>query len=352
MTAVLYVDEDLPQFGVSSGGNRAFAIYEALERLSGDVCVLSYRRGLAYSNGEPEPLDGAYLSRWLQSRERQSTIVWGARPASWNLVRHVLRAVPAAAFVFDTVDHHRLRAERGLKLGIGIAQGEAAGLLWERAALLRAHVAVAVTVDEVSSLARHSKCVRLVPNSIPMFEPLPEPASCGVGFIGNWDHRPNVDGVEWFLKRVWPLVLKGFPNARFFTAGSGHRPSFLDSEATTDLGAVRDVRALYERVTVAVAPLRYGAGLKGKVAEAYAYGRPVAGTSIAFEGYDECERWSVSADSDTLLAAGICALLTSKDTRERLVREGRLALREQFNETLDQSVGDAVRTAVGVVASG
>ena len=107
-------------------------------------------------------------------------------------------------------------------------------------------------------------------------------------FIGGFNHPPNLDGITWFIKDVWPLIedkcsAKGI---KLKIIGS-HMPESLyelSNENIDLIGYVEDIEPLFRNALFSIAPLRYGAGLKGKVATSLSYGIPVIGTTIAFEG--------------------------------------------------------------------
>jgi len=120
----------------------------------------------------------------------------------------------------------------------------------------------------------------------------PQPVAQGfagrrdICFVGNFRHPPNLDGVQWFLAEVLPLVRAALPDLRLKLAGSGMPQAIqeLAGEGVEVLGWVEDLASLFGSVRLSVAPLRFGAGFKGKVATSLAYGLPVVGSSISLEG--------------------------------------------------------------------
>jgi glycosyltransferase involved in cell wall biosynthesis len=105
-------------------------------------------------------------------------------------------------------------------------------------------------------------------------------------FIGGFEHLPNVDAVEWFVREVWPeLLSRGFKD-NFLIAGSKVPPQIaeLKSERIHVLGYVKELAPLFNQCRLSVAPLRYGGGVKGKVVSSLNHGLPVVATSMATEG--------------------------------------------------------------------
>jgi GT2 family glycosyltransferase len=116
--------------------------------------------------------------------------------------------------------------------------------------------------------------------------PMPPPG-CEMLFVGSFNHHPNLSGVEWFVSQVFPRIREQMPNARIHVAGSGFDAAhWLDREGVVLHGPVSEMtlKFLYSMVTFAVAPLLEGAGMKGKVVEAFAHGRACIGTEIAYQG--------------------------------------------------------------------
>ena len=117
--------------------------------------------------------------------------------------------------------------------------------------------------------------------------PLPQEGS-DVVFVAAFGRSQNADSAIWFVKEVWPLVMRQLPNARLRLVGSDPPRSVLalSSGSVEVTGFVGDLGTIYRNAAVAIAPLRTGAGVKFKVVQALAYGRPVVSTSIGIEGID------------------------------------------------------------------
>lgn len=115
-----------------------------------------------------------------------------------------------------------------------------------------------------------------------------EPATANILFVGSFTHIPNVDGIQWFVKNVFPLVRQAHPSARLTIVGANPPPSVRELaekwECIDVVGWVNDLGPFYSSSRVVVAPLRFGAGIKTKVLEAMAFGRPVVTTTVGAEG--------------------------------------------------------------------
>lgn len=176
----------------------------------------------------------------------------------------------------------------------------------------------------------------------------PEPGS--VGFIGSLDFRPNQDAVEWIIDELWPRVIERAPKARLSIAGSTP-PGWLRRKARGKiefLGAVDDARAFMQRMSVIIAPLFAGGGMRIKVLEAMALARPVVATTIGAGGIDvENGRDILIADDALSFAEWIVRLLHEHDLAVRIGNAARVTVAQRYdNDTLARGLLDFYKSAV------
>jgi glycosyltransferase involved in cell wall biosynthesis len=116
----------------------------------------------------------------------------------------------------------------------------------------------------------------------------PAAGRTGVLFVGGFHHAPNLDAVLWFGREIWPAVAAAVPGTMLTIVGADP-PADVEALAGPTVavaGALPDAE-LAERlasVRVTVAPLRYGAGTKGKIATSLCHGVPCVATTTAIEG--------------------------------------------------------------------
>ncbi len=120
---------------------------------------------------------------------------------------------------------------------------------------------------------------------------LPPQSPLRMGFIGNFLHVPNADGLAWLLESIWPVLRKGLPGARLFIAGVGF-PSALREKyaADADIAWMENVPRLedfYREIGVFLNPIVSGRGMRTKLIEAAAYGRPLISTALGAEGVSD-----------------------------------------------------------------
>ena len=154
-------------------------------------------------------------------------------------------------------------------------------------------------------------------------------------FTGVMDYEPNIDGVEWFVREILPLVRTRVPQAHFTIVGSKPVPrvqalAAVDGVVVT--GRVEDVREHLHRASVSVAPLRIARGIQNKVLEAMAAGLPVVGTTSATQGV-ECQpgRDLVVRDDPVQFASEVAGLLEHPHAAEELGARGRALVEARYD---------------------
>jgi glycosyltransferase involved in cell wall biosynthesis len=157
----------------------------------------------------------------------------------------------------------------------------------------------------------------------------------GVAFIGGYGHAPNVDAARWLVEEVMPLVWRDDPSISCLLVGSDMPDAVrrLAGPGVEVLGHVADLGSVFGRVRLTVAPLRYGAGVKGKVLESLAAGVPCVMTPIAAEGLDlPVSLRALVAEDAVGLAGLICRLHGDEATHGEAVGAGLALIREYHTE--------------------
>ncbi|MEJ5297382.1 MAG: glycosyltransferase family 4 protein [Armatimonadota bacterium] len=159
-----------------------------------------------------------------------------------------------------------------------------------------------------------------------------EPEDPVILFVGAFSHRPNVDAVQWFASSVFPRIRERHPAAVFRVVGSGAPPevtALSNLPGVEVVGRVPEVVPYYTSSRVVVAPLRIGSGIKGKIVEAMAFGRPVVTTSIGAEGMDLTPGVNVFVQDSAEGFAEAVSLLLGHPEQARAVGLAGRALAEQ-----------------------
>jgi glycosyltransferase involved in cell wall biosynthesis len=214
----------------------------------------------------------------------------------------------------------------------------------ERESLRRFDAVVAVSERDASHFRTHHglASVGTIPTGVDLdffswsrpADPSP-PGAPTVVFTGSMDWAANVDGIQHFLRDIWPLVRARVPTARFVVVGR-NPPAGLVEQARTHggvefTGFVDDVRPYCRAAQAFVIPLRVGGGTRIKAFEAMAMGCPVVSTSIGIEGLDvQTEEHFLCRDSAAQQADAVIALLTNAELRCSLSERARRCMEERF----------------------
>lgn len=156
-----------------------------------------------------------------------------------------------------------------------------------------------------------------------------------VMFIGGFGHRPNVDAVKWLAHEIMPRLTEKRPDLVVHILGS-NPPEEITALQTKNLrieGFVTDeqLAGYYRNCRMAVVPLRYGAGIKGKVIEAMRYGMPVVTTSVGAEGIIGAENILSIEDRAEGFAAQIAALYSDESALTTMSRKETSYIRSNYS---------------------
>lgn len=259
-----------------------------------------------------------------------------------NVMPVIAKKLPKAKRVFYTVDLHYLRSERQAELTKDprIA-GEAQKTKDSELALMRqSDLTILLSEVEKDIIAAELPGARTA--IVPLIRDIPGRRSgfrarSNVVFIGSFNHPPNVDAVEWLVKEIWPLVRQRKVNARLRICGSNMPDAVRKLCAQeTDIeavGFVADLGEVFDHCRLSVAPLRFGAGLKGKLATSFGYGVPCVATRVAIEGMSEdgLEPCRLQGETAEELADLIAHYYRSEQDWERASRASLAYVEQQFS---------------------
>lgn len=237
--------------------------------------------------------------------------------------------IPRAKIIFYTVDLHYLRMERQAKVSsdVKIAVAAAETKTSEIALMRQSDLTIVLSEFERDLIAKD------VPDAatavLPLIREIPGRdgdfhARKDVVFIGGFNHQPNVDAVEWLISEIWPLVRNKMSGARLKICGSNMPESVRELCARYEdidaVGFVADLADVFNSCRLSIAPLRFGAGLKGKLATSFGYGVPCVTTAVAVEGMSpeflaDCR---LQGDTPEQLADLIVKYYNSPDDWERV----------------------------------
>lgn len=237
-------------------------------------------------------------------------------------LKQIRKACPSAKIINNTVDLHFLRQEREAELtGDKTAKDDAEKMRKKELGFMKDTDATILISSHEKTLLENTTPYKKKLWTIPLIRPETERLAFydktqDIVFIGGYGHPPNIDAVDWLVSEIWPEIRKTLPGVRLLLCGS-KMPDHFKHYARDDIilkGFIPDLNRLLKKTRLTIAPLRYGAGLKGKVASSIGVGVPCVGTDIAFEGMSENGLSGVKHEANTPaeFAQKISALYTDK----------------------------------------
>ena len=238
-------------------------------------------------------------------------LVFIARPIAFERQIDIVRKYcKKAKVIFHTVDLHFLRMEREANL-INSIEAKNKALKFKEKELKQIAKADVTTVLSEEEL---KLVIKLAPNK--KIELLPYARSVrgtkvkfdqrkDIVFVGGYQHTPNVDAVKYFISEIMSEIRRKLPGVCFHIVGS-NPPAEVNNLASEDVivhGYIEDLSNFLDSMKVSVAPLRYGAGIKGKIGSSMAVGLPVVANQLAIEGMGLDHDKNVLVSDDPLIFA-------------------------------------------------
>ncbi|PQJ96672.1 glycosyltransferase [Chromatium okenii] len=347
--AALVVDNYMPTPDRDSGSLRLFHLLLILQKLDFEVTfaaanleapapslTLLQRHGIICLS---RPTTRSLAQHLAAQGHRYTLVILSRADTATALMPQVRRHCPHAQILFDTVDLHFLREERQAILDDSRAnRWLAAWRKQQELALVDAADATLVVSPVELALLRAERpqaqlhCVsniHHIPGSAAPFA-----ARRNLLFIGAFSHLPNADAVRWLLRDILPLVHAAIPEVHCHVIGA-NPPADIQVLASAQVrihGHVPNVQPFFAQCRLSVAPLRYGAGVKGKINQSLAHGLPVVATQIAAEGMFLIDDESaLIADDAIAFAAAIVRLYRDEACWQRLSTNGITVMEQHFS---------------------
>jgi GT2 family glycosyltransferase len=357
---VAVFDDRIPTPDRDAGSARMLYILRALSEWSHPVLITASKQvwpeyeELLWKEGV-ETASAIDFRRLLKRRRFRAAVI--SRPfVAEALLNSVRRADPRVRVVFDMVDAHFIRFAREAEL-----TGDA-GTAREAARYRKIETRLARASDLIwcNSSADKEVMEREAPG-VPSYviptiheaheRGLPFGEREHLLFVGNFNHRPNADAVSFFVREVLPLVRRELECAELLLVGDNAPPEFAaySPEGVRLLGYVPEIGPVFARARVFVAPIRFGAGVKGKIGEALSYGLPVVTTTIGAEGMSLRDgEEALIADSPRDFAAAVVRAYRDEELWRRLSDRGHAHVGRHFSpEAVGKVVNDSIKEALG-----
>lgn len=299
---VLYIDATTPTPDMDSGSIDAFNHMIILREMGFQVTFIPHDNYLFQENYtealQKRGIECLYqpyiqhLKEHLIPNGYRYDLIFIARPIVFeNTIGLIKKYCKQAKILFHTVDLHHLRMKREAEVRYSPTLLKEASIMETKEFdfMNKADQVTVLSTEEYKLVSKriNSNKLSILPYSRSIKGKINSYSKRhSLLFIGSFQHMPNVDGMVYFVNEIMPMITRLFPKLNLYIVGSNVPQKILKMASKNVIikGYVKDLEPILEETLISVAPLRYGAGIKGKIGTALAAGIPVIATSIAAEG--------------------------------------------------------------------
>jgi len=359
---ILFIDIFLPEYDKDSGSVRALHLLKMLKGLGYHVIFVP-RKGdknepyyTEFRNLGIEILyaypDRSGMKKLLLNILPSVDIAWICRPQLNQEFEWIFKQNPKIKWIYDTIDLHYIRLSREAELTGSQKLKRKAHKFHQLELELasKADISFTVTSEEKCLLIKQGiKQVEVIPN---IHEIHLAAASKdfsereGLLFIGSYNHSPNIDAVVWMIEEIMPIVWKEYAiPVTLLGSSPTEKVKALASDLVKVPGFVQDVEPYFVSHRLFVAPLRYGAGMKGKIGQSLAYQLPIITTDIGAEGMGLKDGENVMlADNKENFAAQILKAYYDEFLWKKLSDNSAKVLEPFTSEVIEKELGRILKS--------
>jgi len=368
---VIIVDTKVPEFDKDSGSRRLTEIIKLLIANKIGVFLLAdfkeyrfatnyvqYFKDLGVVVYEPSVNNSGKLitkNDFLKEVLPFSNFAWLHRPEIFEKYYPIVKKnKPDLKIFFDMVDFHYLRFKRESELTANpdIMKNADKYLKLELDNCQKADKIIVISDVEKETLKdfykEDSKIVSIgnIHQYIENKKPVSFEDRKDLLFIGGFDHKPNVDAVQYLSNEIMPLLWKSEPEISISIIGSNPPESILklNSDKFKIIGFAKEVSPYFLNSRIFLAPLRYGAGIKGKIGQSLEFGLPLVTTSIGAEGFNFKEnRNSIVGNTSQEIVDNILLLYKNKEVWEKISSDSKKVIEPFSINTIENKILSLVK---------
>ncbi len=350
---VMIIDPFLPMYDRASGSLRLWQIIKMLREMRCHVTFIA-RNGSLENVYRPSLEDlGVEVYAWDRKAMRAAGVQNNSLPEIdferlfreraygyaivdfWDVAKYyvplIRRLSPGTTVIVDSVDIHFIREAREAELTGNRDKARDAAMNKQRELAVyrkadRIWVVTPADRDAISDQMGNIP-IDVIPN---IHEHVTGSAeyrtSSDMIFVGNFNHIPNRDAVHFFVSEILPLIRKELPEVKFYIVGNNPPDDVksLASDSVVVTGYVKDLAPYLMKARISVAPLRYGAGMKGKIGDALSHGVPTVSTSVGSEGMALLAGEDILvADDPRMFAQSVVSLYKDEELWKKLSTNGK-----------------------------
>ena len=355
---IVFISCAMPTHDKDSGSNRLLEIILAFKKLNYNciICVENVFEDDIYVQfykqlGVTVYVESLQFNSYKSFLKSVNSIdyIWYYGPNTLkNYLNKVSKFLPKAKSIFDMVDIHFLRYKRAIELNptrISLKKRFRKYFTIETQLAKKVDFVIAIYDKEKTFMSDYLPKNEIITISnvhypkvkqedIPSFDNREN-----LLFIGS-AHTPNIDAVHYLYDEIMPLVWDKLPNVKVQIIGSVDKEiNTISNKNIEFLGFVVSVEPYFLNSKLMIAPLRYGAGVKGKVGQAFEYYLPVVTTSIGAEGmFLENDINAIIVDNATDFANKIIEVYNQSEIWEKLSKNSELSLYPFSKEKLEKTI--------------
>lgn len=352
---VLVVDAHIPTPNRDYGSLRMYNLLVTLRGLfsnvtfgAGDLAPIPACADTLLAAGVDvlsKPESGSIEEHLRQRGDLYSLVILSRVDVAEKYIGCVRKYAPQAEVWFDTVDLHFLREYRGAKITGNATLLKKALETKKRELAVLKDADLTLVVSPAEKRLLEDECTDAEVHVMPPVHALYGSAASfarrkDVLFVGSFNHLPNIDAVTYFTTEVLPLIRESGGGIKTYIVGADPPREVRDlgSDDVIVTGHVPDIAGYFGSCRLSIAPIRFGAGVKGKVLTSLSYGVPVVASTVAVEGLPlQNGRDVIIADNPQEFCDSILRVNSDETLWNRLSQKGFDVLAVHFSR-------DAVRT--------
>jgi len=337
---ILFIDHYVPEYDKDSGSLVTFYIMNIFSSLGNRVTFWPEnlnKKEPYVSELQQKGIEVIYgpnnFESFIKERGWEFHICFTGRPhISKKFIEIIKKYAPHCKILYDTHDLHFVREMREAKLANDPIKFEKAKLTRknEFEIIHKADITITRGIKEANIVLDDNSSLKLAvipPLQIPQKDIPSYNLRKDILFVGGFQHAPNVDAIEYLIKDIFPKILK-LQNVKLYIIGSNPTQKVVDlctnKKNVIFLGYVENIEPYLKKCRILIAPLRFGAGVKGKITQSMAYGLPVVTSSIGTESIsDDNSKVLIEAENSNDFAKKTVALYNDEKSWTELSNNGK-----------------------------
>jgi len=298
---ILYIDHYIPEPDRDSGSLRAFRILGLLAYLGNKITFWPdnlhpsqpymtelQQKGIEVIFGHHD------FDKFLENRKNVFDIIIISRaPVASKYIDQIRSIMPDCVIIFETTDLHFLRMKRQASIEKEqVSLGDVKKMHdLEMSIMEKSDLTILTSKEEAKILHKEDESLKFIllanihayEGIIPNFEDRKN-----LFFVGSFKHPPNIDSAKYLVEEIFPRIKQKLGDIKLFVVGSNPTEEIkrLSSEDVIVTGYVKDLGNYYNESKLMLSPIRFGAGIKGKITQSLGRGLPVITTTVGSEGID------------------------------------------------------------------